>query len=614
MLIPNDGFLPQTSHTAAMTRRLPSKSCGNGDKVSILHMGALETLSASDLRRSISAYRDALRAHQEVINRLNVYPVPDGDTGTNMALTLETVVADLAELWGDSMDDGPGDPRADADLPDLPTTCKVIAHGSLMGARGNSGVILSQLLRGITDELGGLPGKAGPIEVARALTRASELARQAVMRPVEGTILTVAACASEGATAAAEQGKSLLDVLDAARSAAADALARTPELLPVLAQAGVVDAGGTGYLLLFDALLFVVDGRPIPEPPELSDNFDTAIAATHGADGESAEDIQAAVLAGLRYEVMYLLEAPDETIPSFKEVWAGIGDSIVVVGGDGLWNCHIHTDDIGAAVEAALDAGRPRKIRVTDLLEQMEEEQWVREGADNAAWGPSDVPPGPAPTTGAVAVATGVGIGRIFRSLGVHRLIAGGQSMNPSTAQILEAVEALGSDEVVILPNNKNIRPVAESVDALTSKTVRVIPTNNIAEGFAALLAYDPESHVDANALAMEASAERVVAGEVTQAVRDSECDIGPVKVNDWLGLSRRGIEAVADTMSAAACSLLDALVTDEHELVTIIEGEGSGAADTRRITEWLRDNRPGVEAEVHQGGQPLYPYLFSIE
>jgi hypothetical protein len=213
-----------------------------------------------------------------------------------------------------------------------------------------------------------------------------------------------------------------------------------------------------------------------------------------------------------------------------------------------------------------------------------------------------------------VAVATGVGIGRIFRSLGVHRLIAGGQSMNPSTAQILEAVEALGSDEVIILPNNKNIRPVAESVDALTSKTVRVIPTNTIAEGFAALLAYDPGSHIDANVRAMEASAERVVAGEVTQAVRDTESVVGPVKANDWLGLSRQGIEVVADTLAAASVALLDVLVTDEHELVTIIEGEGSGAAETRRITEWLRDNRPDVESEVHHGGQPLYPYLFSIE
>ena len=563
-------------------------------------MGVLDTLDAAALGQVIGEYRDALRSHQEVINRLNVFPVPDGDTGTNMALTIESVVAELADL----------------DQPDMPATCKAIAHGSLMGARGNSGVILSQLLRGIVDVLTEGGSVPGPGELARALTLADKLARQAVMRPVEGTILTVAEAAAQGARDAADAGKSLIDVVEASHGAAAEALARTPELLPVLAQAGVVDAGGAGYLLLFDALLTVVDGRPLPDPPDLPDEpagwaggpsgMDAAVEASHGdADGD---------IAGLRYEVMYLLEAPDDTIPVFKEVWAGLGDSIVVVGGDGLWNCHIHTGDIGGAVEASLDVGRPRNIRITDLLEQVEEERWVREGGGTAGSGPAETPPGHAPTTGVVAVATGVGIGRIFRSLGVHQVIAGGQSMNPSTAEILAAVELLRADEVIILPNNKNIRPVAERVNDLTSKVIRVVPTNTIAEGFAALLAYDPEAHVDVNARAMETSARNVVAGEITQAVRDSDSAVGPIATGDWLGLSRQGIEAVAGSVSTVAWALLDRLVTDDHELVTLIEGEGSGAADTRRITEWLGEHRPNVDIEVHQGGQPLYPYLFSIE
>jgi len=563
-------------------------------------MGVLDTLEAAALGQVIGTYRDALRSHQEVINRLNVFPVPDGDTGTNMALTLESVMAELSDL----------------DQPDMAATCKAIAHGSLMGARGNSGVILSQLLRGIVDVLTETGSVPGPGELARALTLADKLARQAVMRPVEGTILTVAEAAAQGARDAADAGKSLIDVVEASRSAAADALARTPELLPVLAQAGVVDAGGAGYLLLFDALLTVVDGRPLPDPPDLPDEpagwaggpsgMDQAVEASHGDAGSD--------IAGLRYEVMYLLEAPDDTIPVFKEVWAGLGDSIVVVGGDGLWNCHIHTDDIGGAVEASLDVGRPRNIRITDLLEQVEEERWVREGGGTAGSGPAEIPPGHAPTTGVVAVATGVGIGRIFRSLGVHQVIAGGQSMNPSTAEILAAVELLRADEVIILPNNKNIRPVAERVNDLTSKVIRVVPTNTIAEGFAALLAYDPEAHVDVNARAMETSARNVVAGEITQAVRDSDSAVGPIAVGDWLGLSRQGIEAVAGSVSTVAWALLDRLVTDDHELVTLIEGEGSGAADTRRITEWLGEHRPNVDIEVHHGGQPLYPYLFSIE
>jgi DAK2 domain fusion protein YloV len=556
-------------------------------------MGVIDTLEAPALGRVIEAYRDALRSHQDVINRLNVYPVPDGDTGTNMALTVESVVAELDKLQD----------------PDMALTSKAISHGSLMGARGNSGVILSQLLRGIVDGLNESGLVPGPKDLARALTLADELARSAVMRPVEGTILTVARAAAEGARAAADAGKALIDVVGASRTAAAEALARTPELLPILAQAGVVDAGGTGYLLLLDAILTVVDGRPLPKPPKLPDEpsrMEEAVAASHdGGDGD---------ISGLRYEVMYLLEAPDDTIPSFKEVWAGIGDSIVVVGGDSLWNCHIHTDNIGAAVEAALDAGRPRNIRITDLLEQVEEERWVREGGGTAGSGAPETPPGPPPTTGVVAVSTGVGIGRIFRSLGVHQVIAGGQSMNPSTAEILQAVEQQRSDEVVILPNNKNIRPVAERVDALTDKVVRVVPTNNIAEGFAALLAYDPEAHVDVNARDMETSARNVVAGEITQAVRDSDSEVGPVSTGDWLGLSRQGIEAVSNSVSEVARALLDKLVTDDHELVTLIEGEGSSAADTRRITEWLAEHRHGVDTEVHQGGQPLYPYLFSIE
>jgi hypothetical protein len=556
-------------------------------------MATLDALDAGELCRVIGTFRDGLRSHQQLINRLNVYPVPDGDTGTNMALTMESVAAELDGLDG----------------PDLPATCRAIAHGSLMGARGNSGVILSQLLRGLSDGLDVTGGRPGPRELAQALITADVLAREAVQRPVEGTILTVARGAADGARKAADDGLSLVAVAEAARTGAAEALARTPSLLPVLEQAGVVDAGGTGYLLLFDALLAVLDGRDMPEPPELPE-----VAAGRGTGPSSDADEAYATLAGLRYEVMYLLEAPDETIPAFKEVWAGLGDSIVVVGGDGLWNCHIHTDEVGPAIEASLDAGRPRSIRVTDLLEEVEEERWVREGAGDEASGPSEAPLGPTPVTSVVAVASGDGIGRIFRSLGVQRLIAGGQSMNPSIAELVDAVDALDSDEVIVLPNNGNIRPVANRVHELSVKHVWVVPTETIAEGFAALLAYDPEAGGPANASAMEASARRVVPGEVTRAVRDSETDVGPVHEGDWLGLSRDGIEVVGDTLPTAACGLLDLLVTEDHDLVTIIEGEGSGAADTRRITEWLKEARPMVETEVHHGGQPLYPYLFSIE
>jgi DAK2 domain fusion protein YloV len=547
-------------------------------------MGTRATLAAPDVRAAMVAFRDLLRDHQEALNRLNVYPVPDGDTGTNMALTMEAVAAELAGL-----EDGAA----------MAAVCRAVAHGSLMGARGNSGVILSQLLRGMAEPLSEAE-EAGPHEVAEALRVAAALAEKAVVRPVEGTILTVARAAGDGAGGAV--GSGLVPVLEASRKEAGDALARTPELLPVLAQAGVVDAGGSGFVLLLDALLHVADGRPLPAAPEAAEGsprFDLLVQAQDGAGGD------------LRYEVMYLLDAPDEAIDDFREVWAGLGDSIVVVGGEGLWNCHIHTNDIGAAVEAALDAGRPRNIRVTDLEQQVEEERWVREGAGRPA---PEEPRRPPPTTGVVAVVTGEGIGRIFRSLGVHHLVRGGQSENPSTAELLAAVESVGSAGVVVLPNNKNIRAVADQLDDLTGCAVAVVPTGSIVEGFAALLAYDPGADLATNRDAMAASADKVVPAEVTQAVRAADTGAGPVRSGDWIGLSRDGVRSVGETLFGATCGLLAELVGPEHELVTIIEGEGATPADTRRVTEWLHDEHPDVATEVHHGGQPLYPYLLGIE
>lgn len=557
-------------------------------------MTVLDRLDSAALRRGVAGFRDALRAHQAMINRLNVYPVPDGDTGTNMALTLESVVAELEAAPAD------GDAAAD-----MAAVCRAISHGSLMGARGNSGVILSQVLRGFTEVVRERP-HLDARTAAAALVAAATSAYGAVMRPVEGTILTVVREASVAAERAAEAGADLIATLEAARRRGGEALERTPELLPVLREAGVVDAGGTGFLLFLDALLHVADGRPIPEP-----TADEGIVGPHPhLVSPSAPHAEVGGDEELRYEVMYFLEAPDEAIPAFKDVWAGIGDSIVVVGGDGLWNCHIHTDDIGAAIEAAIDCGRPRQIRVTDLHEQVEEERWVREAAAHPE---PDPEPEPVPCA-VVAVATGAGIRRIFHSLGVHHVVAGGQSMNPSTAQLLEAVEAAPADEVVILPNNKNIIPVALQVDAQTHKTVRVVPTRGIAEGFASLLAYDPGATADVNAGAMSTAAAGVTAGEITQAVRDSSCDLGPIRAGDWLGLDRDGIRAVERELTDALVGLLDALVGADHEIVTLIEGEGATAGVTRRATEWLAEHRPDVEAEIHHGGQPLYPYLVGVE
>ncbi|HEV7758308.1 MAG TPA: DAK2 domain-containing protein [Acidimicrobiales bacterium] len=552
-----------------------------------------DQLGAAELRAVIEAYRDALAAHREPINRLNVYPVPDGDTGTNMSLTLGSVCDEVAGVDGD----------------DLVAVCRAISHGSLMGARGNSGVILSQVLRGFAGVVAENGRLDGPV-LALALRAASDAAYQAVMRPVEGTILTVVRASAEAAETT-YRDDTLVTVTETARAAAAEALAHTPDQLAVLAEAGVVDAGGTGFVLFLDALLHVLDGREVPAPSVGEGAVRSDAQMVHAtADHESG-------LADLRYEVMYFLEAPDASIPAFKDVWSGIGDSIVVVGGDGIWNCHIHTDDIGAAIEAAIDAGRPRKIRVTDLLEQveeLEEERWVLDAT--GAGGMDDEPPhvNEPVTTAVVAVAAGNGVKRIFYSLGVQGIVAGGQSMNPSTAELLEIVERMPADQVVVLPNNKNIIPVAEQVDGHTDKTVRVVPTRGVTQGFAALMGYDPEAPADENAKEMTDLAAAVVAGEVTQAVRSSTSDGGPIAQGDFLGLAQGGIKVVAPTLGEATTGLLDLLVGEQHEIVTVIEGEGATAADTRRITEWLGEHRPDAAVEVHHGGQPLYPYLFGVE
>ncbi len=555
-------------------------------------MRPLEHLGAGELRAVLTAYRDALRAHREPINRLNVYPVPDGDTGTNMALTLDSVMAELEDAG-----------------PDMASVCTAIAHGSLMGARGNSGVILSQILRGFTTivrELELVDGEA----FARALQAAAEGAYQAVGRPVEGTILTVvreAAAAAAAAAARHDGAAPLVDVIDAARNEGAASLARTPELLDVLRQAGVVDAGGSGFLLLLDAALDVVDGRPVPRP--------SPVHAPPSEPSRTPAPTSAPVaVEGPRFEVMFLLEADDQAVPGLRAAWDAIGDSIAVVGGEGMWSCHIHTDDIGAAVEAGIEAGRPRQIRVTDLAGQVEEEAWVRQASSpQPAPGGEDRAATPAGTA-VVAVANGEGLQELFRSLGAAAVVTGGQSMNPSTAELLEAVEATGAERVVVLPNNRNIVAVAEQLDGLSARSVRVVPTRAVPEGLAALLAHDADAGVEENAKAMAAAAGAVVAGEVTQAVRPSTCPAGPITAGDWLGIGPEGIEVVEGDAAAAAVALLDVLVGDDHELVTIIEGEEAEADDTTRITSWLAERRPDVEVEVYRGGQPLYPYLLGVE
>ena len=544
-------------------------------------MQPLARLGPADVRRVVEAFRDALRSHQEELNRLNVYPVPDGDTGTNMALTLDSVCIELRS--------------AEA----MSEVCTAISRGSLMGARGNSGVITSQILRGIADEFSG-HHEVGGDQLVTGMRRAADAAYEAVMRPVEGTILTVVRETAEALERLAAAGEmSLCVLIDCALNAARESVARTPHLLPALRDAGVVDSGGSGFTLLIAALAHVIDGRELPTP---SVEARVPIAVERHLAGDD--------VANLRYEVMFLLDAASETISAFRTTWSTVGDSIVVVGGDGIYNCHIHTNDIGAAIEAGIQAGRPHKIRVTDLFEEVaaEEQSWVLEAS-------GEVPDAPPVTTAIVAVAVGDGVRRLLYALGVQSVIAGGQSMNPSTAQILEAVEAANADSVIVLPNNKNIIAVAQQVHSLTTKRVEVVKTTSVMEALSALVGYDPDDEITANVAALSDAINRVRVGEVTQAVRASQAECGPIRENDWLAITRDGGIIAARATTAEACGeLLDRLVDDESELVTVLVGADARVADNERIRQHLKLAHPQVDVEFHEGGQPLYPYLVGVE
>ena len=608
---------------------------------SATHLAA-RALDTNAFVEAIRTYGAALDQHRITIDRLNVYPVPDGDTGTNMALTLAAVSEEL---------DRAGSERAEV--------CQAISHGALMGARGNSGVIVSQLLRGLAATLAPSDGDEGAEPMidadllAQGLVAASVAADGAVMRPVEGTILSVARASAHAAqqAIAADEGddgfERLVGVLEQARRAGQSALEATPQQLPVLADAGVVDAGAAGYLLLLDALLKVVDGRPLPAEVDLP--ADVAAVIAHGNAGASvqrdADDPVAERRAemhshldagdaaghdahdpsGTRYEVMYLLAAPDSKIDAFKAAWDSLGDSIVMVGGDGLWNCHIHTDDIGPVIEAGIDAGRPHRIQITDLHEQVAglgahgAHAGLGAHAGHGDLGASAVAGAatddrPMVECAVVVVSPSAGLDELFASLGCHELVTGGQTMNPSTAELLAAVEAAPSQHVVVLPNNSNIVPVARQVGEHTSKTVAVVATTSVPAGLASLIGYDPGVSADANAASMGDAAAAVAAGEVTQAVRDTAAPTGPVTAGQWIGLDSDGIAAAGETRADAALGLLAHLLQPEHEILTLIEGAGAQAGETDEVVSWLAQNWPDVEVERHDGGQDHYPYLFGIE
>jgi len=525
--------------------------------------------------RALSGLGDA-RAE---IDALNVFPVPDGDTGTNLYLTMESACAAVDACWAEE----PGDPVTDK-------AARAMSLGALMGARGNSGVILSQILRGTSDVLGGL-ADGEPLDgaaVQRLLTRAADLGYEAVARPVEGTILTVARAAADSAAAVVQTGVTdAAVVVEAAAQGARDALAQTPTMLEALRLAGVVDAGGRGLVVVLEALAEAVTGvrrtgaevglhAPLPRPVETE-------AAHH--------------YGGPAYEVMFLLEADDDRVPALRSELDGLGDSLVVVGGDRLWNVHVHVDDAGAAIEAAMAAGRPYRLRITHL---------------DLVVSPTASLDGRA----LVAVSRGPGVAALLGSVGVV-LVPAVARQRPSTAELLDAVRLSHAAEVIVLPSDKDTRGVAEvAAEQARADGIRVsvIPTRSIVQSLAAVAVHDPSARFDDDVVAMTRAAGATRYAAVTVASRAALTTVGPCDVGDILGLVDGDIVVVGSDVGSVTRDILTRMLAIGGELVTLVLGVDADRDLSEDLPEWLAERYPLTEVVVYDGGQPLWPIIMGVE
>jgi DAK2 domain fusion protein YloV len=557
----------------------------------------LETLDDAAVHRWCGGGLAALRAHQHEIDELNVYPVPDGDTGTNLVLTFTS--AQQALEWS-AAGDGEIDPTPEQTA--LGRAMRQMARGALLGARGNSGVIVSQILRGMADTFAGVVSVRGR-GLARALRTASEAAYTAVARPVEGTVLSVVAAAADGAGRIASDD--LLAVARAAARSAAEALARTPQQLPALARAGVVDAGGRGLVVLLDALVEALNNKtPISET-----GTGTGLPSVVSAAGEQ-----------FGYEVQYLLEATPAAVDVLRVTLDALGDSLVLVGtGEGdspTWNVHVHVDDIGAAIEAGIVAGRPHRISVTHLDEQVHAAHKQLEPSE-AQDGPAEYQragdrlPNPEGRS-AVVVAAGDGLTALFEAEGVT--VAG---RNPSTAEMLEAIAATGAGSVVLLPNDANTHAVATSAAREATAAgvqVSVVPTRSPVQALAALAVRDAGREFADDVIAMAEAAGACRYGEVCTASREALTVAGRCRPGDLLGLVDGEVNVIGDDLGEVCGRLLDRMLGGGGELVTLVLGAGAPAELETILTAHVAQTWPFVELQCYTGGQPRYHLLVGVE
>ena len=562
----------------------------------------INTINASQLSKMFLAGAKSLEAKKEWINELNVFPVPDGDTGTNMTMTIMSAAKEVSSLNDMNM-------RA---------LCKAISSGSLRGARGNSGVILSQLLRGFTKGI----GDAQEIDVdilCDAMQRAVETAYKAVMKPKEGTILTVARGAADKALELVDTTDDLVYFVGEIIREAEEVLSRTPEMLPVLKQAGVVDSGGQGLVEVLKGAYDALQGKEI----------DYTIEGAGESAGASefvkiSQETEADIKFGYCTEYIIVLKQPisDDQEMEYKAFLESIGDSIVVVADDEIVKTHVHTNDPGLALQKALTFGSLSKIKIDNMREE-HEEKLIKDAAKVAAAQKAEEEKkkaeekaaAPRKAMGFVAVSIGEGLNQIFRDLGTDSMIEGGQTMNPSTEDVLKAIAEVNADTVFVLPNNKNIILAANQAAALTEdKEVIVIPTKTIPQGITALINFIPEQTASENESRMNQEIANVKTGQITYAVRDTVIDDKDIKEGDYMGIGDSGILSVGRDMNQCFLDMLEEMVDEDSAIVSIYYGQDVTAEDAETLSSMVEENYPDLEVEIQEGGQPVYYYVASVE
>lgn len=556
---------------------------------------AINTIDAAMLKKCFLAGAANLEAKKEIINELNVFPVPDGDTGTNMTMTILSAAKEVSNIAS----------------PNFENLSKAISGGSLRGARGNSGVILSQLFRGFTKEIKSVTVIDAPV-LARAFQKATETAYKAVMKPKEGTILTVAKGLSDKMNELACENGDLEEILGQVLEHGRYVLSQTPEMLPVLKEAGVVDSGGQGLIEVLSGIYDCLLGKEI----DLTAALGTTTTAKVEADTTQA-DIKYGYCTEFIINIEKKFDNGDEL--NFKAYLESIGDSIVVVADDEIVKVHVHTNDPGLAIQKALTYGSLSRMKIDNMREEHKEklikEAQKAEAEEKAAEEAAKKPAEPKKKYGFISVSAGAGLSEIFEGLGVDVVIEGGQTMNPSTEDMLNAIDKVNAENVFILPNNSNIILAANQAQSIvTDKNVYVVPSKTIPQGITALINFDESADAEANFDNMSSEMKNVKTGQVTYAVRDTSMDGKEIKQNDIMGIGDKTILSVGKDIEETTIDMLSQLIDDDSELISVYYGEDVSSEQVDSLTAKIEETYPDLDLEVHSGGQPIYYYIVSVE